>query len=165
MNRKELAERIANKISDIPVHSGGYISCVQETLRQTIEMGLIVKIAEIAAEESISVLRAPAHIGDAPADRLADRLAAMMDDPNPKTLYGLHLYGSEMLATISALRAPAHIGDERAAFEDWANADNRRLEANECEERAPGNNHYYECESTNEAYIGWCARAALTGGE
>lgn len=52
--------------------------------------------------------------------------------------------------------------DERAAFEDWAMADNRRLEANEFEDRTPGNNHYYECDSTNQAYIGWCARALLS---
>ena len=47
----------------------------------------------------------------------------------------------------------------RNAFEEWAQADNRRLEPNECEvdDRTPGNNHYYEDDTTNQAYIGWCA--------
>ncbi len=48
----------------------------------------------------------------------------------------------------------------RDAFEEWAARDSRRLEPNEFEERTPGNNHYYEVDSTNEAYIGWCAALA-----
>lgn len=47
----------------------------------------------------------------------------------------------------------------RDAFEEWAQADNRRLEPNECEadDRTLSNNHYYEDDTTNHAYIGWCA--------
>ena len=47
----------------------------------------------------------------------------------------------------------------RDAFEEWAHADHRRLEPNEYEadDRTPGNNHYYDADTTNQAYIGWCA--------
>lgn len=47
----------------------------------------------------------------------------------------------------------------RDAFEEWAHADHRRLEPNEYEadDRTPGNNHYYDDDTTNQAYIGWCA--------
>lgn len=46
---------------------------------------------------------------------------------------------------------------ERDEFEAWAERDNRRLEANMFEDREPGNNHYYEDDTTNHAYVGWCA--------
>jgi len=48
---------------------------------------------------------------------------------------------------------------ERDTFEEWAERDSRRLEPQDYEERLPKNYHYYACESTNNAYIGWCARA------
>lgn len=50
-------------------------------------------------------------------------------------------------------------GDEarRDQFEIWAERDNRRLDPLEFEERTPGNNHYYADDSTNHAYVGWCA--------
>lgn len=51
--------------------------------------------------------------------------------------------------------------DERDAFEIWAELDHRRLDPLEFEERTPDNNHYYADDTTNHAYIGWCARAAL----
>lgn len=55
--------------------------------------------------------------------------------------------------------------DERDAFEAWADADSRQLDPQEFEERTPDNNHYYRVDSTNHAYIGWCARARRpTGG-
>lgn len=51
--------------------------------------------------------------------------------------------------------------NERIAFEDWALADHRDIQPNQDEERHPGNYHYYECDSTNNAYIGWCERSAV----
>lgn len=48
----------------------------------------------------------------------------------------------------------------RDEFEEWAAADNRRLDALEFEERAPDNNHYYDDDTTNHAYVGWCAAVA-----
>jgi hypothetical protein len=50
--------------------------------------------------------------------------------------------------------------DIRDSFEDWAERDYRRLEAEEFEERTPDNNHFYADDTTNQAYIGWCAALA-----
>lgn len=51
----------------------------------------------------------------------------------------------------------ARVTDTRDQFEDWAENDHRDLNPLEFEERTPDNNHYYETDSTNDAYIGWCA--------
>lgn len=51
--------------------------------------------------------------------------------------------------------------DERDAFEKWAEADNRSLDPEMYEDREPTNFLYYIDDTTNHAYIGWCARAAL----
>lgn len=55
----------------------------------------------------------------------------------------------------------AMLADERDLFEAWAAADSRDLEPEQFEQRTPDNNLYYVTDSTNQAYIGWCARAAL----
>lgn len=51
--------------------------------------------------------------------------------------------------------------DERGAFEDWARADNRDIAPEHHEEREPSNGCYYQTDGTNQAYVGWVARAAL----
>lgn len=51
--------------------------------------------------------------------------------------------------------------DERDEFEAWAAKDNRRLEGEEFEERVPDNNLYYQDDTTNHAYVGWCAARAV----
>lgn len=64
--------------------------------------------------------------------------------------------------TIDGVPSPSpavRSGDERDAFEAWAEKDNRRLEGEEFEERAPDNNLYYQDDTTNHAYVGWYARA------
>jgi hypothetical protein len=58
------------------------------------------------------------------------------------------------------IAAIPHVGvseETRDQFEAWAAKDRRDLAALEFEERTPDNNHYYEDDSTNNAYIGWCA--------
>ena len=49
---ESLEARIAKKIADIPVSSGSYIACYQETLRNVIAPALIERIAQVAAEEA-----------------------------------------------------------------------------------------------------------------
>ena len=51
--------------------------------------------------------------------------------------------------------------EERDAFEYWADRDHRDITPQEYEDRDPKNGHYYSQETTNEAYRGWMARAAL----
>lgn len=49
----------------------------------------------------------------------------------------------------------------RDAFEAWAASDNRAIQPLEFEERADDNNHYYESDYDNNAFIGWKASAGL----
>lgn len=64
-------------------------------------------------------------------------------------------------AAITAMRKSGPL-DERDAFEDWAYSDHRSVAPQEFEEREPENNHFYADDCDNQAYIGWCARAALS---
>jgi hypothetical protein len=51
---------------------------------------------------------------------------------------------------------------ERDHFEVWAASDHRCIQPNELEERSDENNHYYDHDTDNAAFIGWkAARAAL----
>jgi hypothetical protein len=45
----------------------------------------------------------------------------------------------------------------RDAFEAWAKSDNRAIQPLEFEDRADDNNHYYESDYDNNAFIGWKA--------
>lgn len=66
---------------------------------------------------------------------------------------------SEALAPVAA-QGEAEAANERDLFEEWAATDHRAIEPQQFEERTPGNNHYYRHDCDNQAYIGWCARAA-----
>jgi hypothetical protein len=72
---------------------------------------------------------------------------------------GKHADKAEAIAAWNrrASPTPEGGGGERDAFEVWAHADHRRIEPEEYEERTPDNNHYYADDSTNQAYVGWCA--------
>lgn len=53
----ELAERIRERIAEIPASGGGYMSLYPETLRQKLSDELLDRIASVAADEAQVVLR------------------------------------------------------------------------------------------------------------
>lgn len=57
--------------------------------------------------------------------------------------------------------SPTGTEEVRDVFEEWAHRDNRRIEPEEYEERTPDNYLYYADDSTNHAYVGWCAAIKL----
>lgn len=65
-----------------------------------------------------------------------------------------------MRATPTAAGGDAVAGEAktlREAFEVWAASDNRVIQPLEFEERTDDNNHYYESDYDNNAFIGWKA--------
>jgi hypothetical protein len=58
---------------------------------------------------------------------------------------------------LDARQSSPETASVRDAFEAWATSDNRAIQPLQFEERTDDNNHYYESDHDNNAFIGWKA--------
>jgi hypothetical protein len=61
------------------------------------------------------------------------------------------------IVALDAPRTSPVTASARDAFEAWATSDNRAIQPLQFEERTDYNNHYYESDHDNNAFIGWKA--------